>query len=249
MEDLASPTTLICVLLGCSMAQSRPRNPHRASSIFALAPLLILGLVSACALPPSKISLPPAPQSGTRPVQTGIASWYGPGFHGRPTASGVIYDQHELTAAHQTLPLGTRVMVTNLQNGRSTEVIINDRGPFLKGRIIDLSYAAAQALGMVGPGTIPVRIEVISPDVRSIKSSLDYTLQAGSFADLENAQKLVGQLTSNYPDVKQISIVPFQSRESIYYRVQLGTFSSRSHAEEEARTLARRGFSVVVMEK
>lgn len=249
MEDLASPITLIRVLLLCSMIQPRPRNPHRASSIFVLAPLLIFGLLSACALPPSKISLPTAPPTAPRPVQTGIASWYGPGFHGRTTASGVIYDQHELTAAHQTLPLGTRVIVTNLENGRSTEVVINDRGPFLKGRIIDLSYAAAQALGMVAPGTIPVRVEVISPDVRSISSSLDYTLQAGSFADLENAQKLVGQLSRNYAEVKQISIVPFQSREAIYYRVQLGTFSTRSQAEEEARLLARRGFSVLVMEK
>ena len=214
-----------------------------------LAPLLIVGLLSACALPPGKISLPPAPPPAARPVQTGIASWYGPGFHGRATASGVIYDQHELTAAHQTLPLGTRVIVTNLESGRSTEVVVNDRGPFLKGRIIDLSYAAAQTLGMVGPGTIPVRVEVISPEVRSIRSSLGYTLQAGSFADLENAQKLVGQLNNNYPDLNQISIVSFQTRESIYYRVQVGTFSSRSQAEEEARILARRGFRVVVMEK
>jgi rare lipoprotein A len=140
-------------------------------------------------------------------------------------------------------------MVTNLQSGMSTEVTINDRGPFVKDRIIDLSYAAAQALGMVEPGTIPVRIEVISPEVRVIRSKLDYTLQAGSFADLENAQKLVGQLTRNYSDAKQISIVPFQSRESIYYRVQLGTFSNRSRAEEEARLLARRGFPVIIMEK
>ncbi|MGH7843910.1 MAG: septal ring lytic transglycosylase RlpA family protein [Candidatus Binatia bacterium] len=231
------------------MVQSRPRNPHRASSIFVLAPLLAFGLLSACALSPGKISLPTAPPTATTPVQTGIASWYGPGFHGRATASGAIYNQHELTAAHQTLPLGTRVIVTNLENGRSTEVVINDRGPFLKGRIIDLSYAAAQALGMIAPGTIPVRIEVIGPKVRSIRPSLDYTLQAGSFADVENAHKLVGQLTGNYSDLKQISIVPFQSRESIYYRVQLGTFSTRSQAEEEARLLARRGFPVIVMEK
>ncbi|HWP56914.1 MAG TPA: septal ring lytic transglycosylase RlpA family protein [Candidatus Acidoferrales bacterium] len=182
-------------------------------------------------------------------MQTGIASWYGPGFHGRQTASGAIYDQHELTAAHPTLPLGTRVMVTNLENGRSVEVVINDRGPFLKGRIIDLSYAAARALGMIGPGTIPVRLEVLSPGVKQIRSSLDYTLQAGSFSDLENARRLAGQLTTTQPEPREVSIVPFKTRDTIYYRVQLGTFSSRTQAEEEARTLARRGFSVIVMEK
>src|SRR5574337_879684 len=97
-------------------------------------------------------------------VQTGTASWYGPGFHGNRTSSGEIYDQYDLTAAHQTLPLGTRVAVTNLQNNRTVEVRINDRGPFVKGRAIDLSYAAARNLGMIGPGTVPVRIEVLGID-------------------------------------------------------------------------------------
>jgi rare lipoprotein A len=98
--------------------------------------------------------------------QEGIASWYGPGFHGRRTANGEVYDQYELTAAHQTLPLGTRVMVTSLTNGRGVEVRINDRGPFVGGRIVDLSYAAARVIGMLGPGTMPVRLEVIGQPVQ-----------------------------------------------------------------------------------
>jgi rare lipoprotein A len=98
--------------------------------------------------------------------QEGIASWYGPGFHGKRTANGEIYDQYELTAAHQTLPLGTRVMVTSLTNGRSVEVRINDRGPFIDGRIVDLSYAAASVIRMVGPGTMPVRVEVLDAPVQ-----------------------------------------------------------------------------------
>jgi len=101
----------------------------------------------------------------TNGVQSGVASWYGPGFHGRRTANGEIYDQYELTAAHQTLPLGTRVMVTNLNNGRAVEVRINDRGPFVDGRVIDLSYAAARTVGMIGPGTAPVRVEVLETPV------------------------------------------------------------------------------------
>src|SRR5262245_52774158 len=112
--------------------------------------------------------------SVTRPVtppvvggrQEGIASWYGPGFHGKRTANGEIYDQYELTAAHQTLPLGTRVMVTSLTNGRGVEVRVNDRGPFVGGRIVDLSYAAARVIGMIGPGTMPVRLDVIDRDVQ-----------------------------------------------------------------------------------
>jgi len=119
--------------------------------LFFLLPLLFL---TACSIPPSIVKLPSPPEP--RLIQTGIASWYGPGFHGKPTASGTIYDQNDLTAAHQTLPLGSRVMVTNLNNGNATEVTITDRGPFAKGRIIDLSYGAGRSLGMIGPGTISI---------------------------------------------------------------------------------------------
>ncbi len=122
---------------------------------------VVLGIaVAACSLT----------RSVTPPVvdgrQEGVASWYGPGFHGKRTANGEIYDQYELTAAHQTLPLGTRVMVTSLTNGRSVEVRINDRGPFVDGRVVDLSYAAASVLRMVGPGTMPVRLEVVDAPVQ-----------------------------------------------------------------------------------
>jgi rare lipoprotein A len=92
----------------------------------------------------------------------GTASWYGPRFHGKKTASGEIYDQRKLTAAHKTLPLGTKARVTNLDNGSSVEVEINDRGPFIEGRIIDLSRAAAGALGFVESGTAPVQVELIA---------------------------------------------------------------------------------------
>jgi rare lipoprotein A len=94
-------------------------------------------------------------------TQTGVASWYGPGFHGRRTANGEVYDQYGLTAAHRTLPHGTRVEVTNLSNGRVVRVRINDRGPYVDDRVIDLSYTAAQRIGMIGPGTASVRIEVL----------------------------------------------------------------------------------------
>ncbi len=92
-------------------------------------------------------------------VQRGLASWYGPGFHGRKTASGEIYDQNDLTAAHRKLPLGSKATVTNLETGKEVEVEINDRGPYVKGRVIDLSKAAAERLDMKEDGTAPVRIE------------------------------------------------------------------------------------------
>lgn len=222
--------------------------------IRSIAVLLVsfsLGFI-ACSLPPTRAKVPPPPSAEVGASQTGIASWYGPGFHGRPTASGVIYNQNDLTAAHQTLPLGTRVMVTNLDNGRSTEVAINDRGPFAKGRILDLSYAAARTLGMIGPGTIPVRIEVIDDGpykIQTIRQSLDYTLQAGSFVGLDNAQKLKEQLGKVYPQLPEVSILPVHGKDTTYYRVQLGTFSNRRDAEGHARQLARKGFPIIIMEK
>lgn len=230
------------------------RHPlQRATSDFTewrygLCAVLVATLLAACSVPSSQVRAPSSP--GRPVIQTGIASWYGPGFHGKPTASGVIYNQGDLTAAHQTLPLGTRVLVTNLDNGKSLEVTINDRGPFAKGRILDLSYAAGETLGMIGPGTIPIRLEVLNNDgprrVRFIPSSLDYTLQLGSFSQLENAQQLQNRLAKNFADV---SIVPIHAKDITYFRVQLGTFPNRAAAEEQARQVSQSGFSVIIMEK
>jgi len=100
-------------------------------------------------------------------VETGLASWYGRGFHGKRTASGEVFNQEKLTAAHPTLPWGSRVKVTNLANGKSVEVRINDRGTFKKGRIIDVSWAAARILGMVGAGVSSVRLEWLSDSEKS----------------------------------------------------------------------------------
>ena len=119
--------------------------------------------------PPPKVQPRPDPSTAKKTPaapaalpQTGQASWYGAAHHGKRTASGSIYDQTKLTAAHRSLPFGTRVMVTNLSNGKSVEVEITDRGPYAGNRIIDLSRAAAQALGMVDAGTASVRLEAAS---------------------------------------------------------------------------------------
>ena len=123
--------------------------------------IIIIAAVAVVAILVAVIGLDSTFEDG--PVtQRGEASWYGPGFHGKKTASGQIYNQNAMTAASRTLPLGTRVMVTNLDNGKEVEVTINDRGPYAKGRIIDLSKAAARKLGFIKAGVARVRIEVIS---------------------------------------------------------------------------------------
>jgi rare lipoprotein A len=105
-------------------------------------------------------------------METGLASWYGPKFHGKLTASGEVFNQEQFTAAHPTLPWGSRVRVTNLDNGKSVEVRINDRGPFRRGRIIDVSRAAARALGMVARGITAVRVEWLSDPEQSNELAL-----------------------------------------------------------------------------
>jgi len=120
----------------------------------ALGLLLVGASLTGCALPVQFGDWPVA-------VERGDASYYASDFQGRKTASGEVFDMHQLTAAHRTLPMGTRVRVVNLDNGREVVVRINDRGPFARGRVIDLSYAAATELDMIGPGVAPVRLEIL----------------------------------------------------------------------------------------
>jgi rare lipoprotein A (peptidoglycan hydrolase) len=136
--------------------------------------LLVAGsiLLAGCAttkrppVPARRAARPPAPSTvaPNYPTQEGLASWYGPGFQGRLTSSREVYDQYDFTAAHRTLPLGTWALVTNTENGRTVKVYVNDRGPYIDGRVIDLSFAAAYALDMVDTGTAPVRIVVLGHD-------------------------------------------------------------------------------------
>ena len=121
-------------------------------------------------------------------TQRGIASWYGPNFHGKLTSSGEIYNMYSMTAAHKTLPLGAIVKVTNLNNGKSVVVRINDRGPFVKGRIIDLSYAAGKKIGIDKTGTAPVIIKVIGfKDKNYVKG---FMIQIGAFKNINGAKKI-----------------------------------------------------------
>jgi rare lipoprotein A len=177
-------------------------------------------------------------------VQKGLASWYGPEFNGKATSNKEIYDMHALTAAHPTLPFGTYVKVTNLDNGKSVVVRINDRGPFVKGRIIDLSYAAAAKLGMSGPGVVPVTIEVLkkySPK----KSSQKYFVQVGAFVTKKNAKSLKKDLLRRYDNV-HISILKTSSQT--YYRVRI-TADTMEAAEKIAQKLLKEGYDAQVLEE
>jgi rare lipoprotein A len=177
-------------------------------------------------------------------VQRGLASWYGEDFHGKITSSKEIYNMYDMTAAHRTLPFGSYVMVTNLENGKSVIVRINDRGPFIKGRIIDLSYAAAKVLGMVGPGVVPVRVEVLekySPK----KSTQKFSIQVGAFIYKDNAEVLKRKLRRGY---RNVYISKFETPHQTYYRVRIKA-RSLEFAQKIAQKLFKEGYTVLVLEE
>lgn len=183
-------------------------------------------------------------------VQYGVSSWYGEDFHGKPTASSVIYDMYGLSAAHRTLPLGTVARVKNLKNGKEVEVVINDRGPFIDGRILDLSFGAAKRLDMVEDGLADIRLEVIGRDssyIRTVKITDSgtgvFVIQVGSFLDISNAKRLetaLGWENSN------VYIEEALLNNSIYYRVRIGKYAERDSALMVAEKLAEEGYPVWV---
>jgi rare lipoprotein A len=143
--------------------------PSRAASpggVILVAAALLLAACGGGPRPRPAKEAPPPRGVAAGKVERGLATWYGGRFHGRKTASGERFNQHAMTAAHKTLPMGTRVRVTNQRTGRSVVVRINDRGPYAKGRIIDVSRAAAEVLGMVRAGVVPVTVEVLSLPAR-----------------------------------------------------------------------------------
>ncbi len=156
----------------------------------------------------------------------------------------------QMTAAHRTLPLGTRLLVTNLENHRTVEVTVNDRGPFVKDRVIDLSYSAARVLGMVGPGTTRVRLEILGDppggQVADFSAKPFYSLQLGAFSELARAQALKTELEKLLgPAGVRISQVQMGSLE--LHRVRVGRYEDREEAVARATELARKGYVVLVV--
>jgi rare lipoprotein A len=151
---------------------------------------------------------------------------------------------NDLTAAHNTLPLGTFVAVTNLNNGKSVVVRINDRGPFVKNRVIDLSYAAAGAIDLIGTGTAPVRIEVLA-DISPPLVALRFSVQTGSFIQRANAEAMRKDLARQNADVY---VSTFETARQVYYRVRIRA-KDRETAETIARRLMEKGYTAIIFEE
>jgi rare lipoprotein A len=180
----------------------------------------------------------------------GLASYYGKGFHGRKAADGERFSQHEMTAAHRKLPLGTKVMVENPDTGEQVEVKITDRGPYAdkKRRIIDLSKAAADSVGLVEAGVAPVNVVVTEEAAQRTKSpeeSLVYEVQIGAFEDQDQAQAVLEQVQDWFP---QAYMVPRQGPEGAYCRVRVGPFTDKAAAQRIASGLTREGHRVFLDE-
>ena len=206
----------------------------RHASILASLVLSVSFLLAGCAHKHhvARATLPPAPAPPQIPgAETGLASWYGHPYHGRAAADGEIYDMEKLTAAHRTLPFGTWVRVTNLSNTKSVDVRIIDRGPFIDGRVIDLSHAAAQAIDLIGPGVAPVRLDILSAP--SEPASLNwFAVQAGAFADKDRAERLRSSLEPEYGPARLV----LRPGTPTLWRVLVG----KEPSEQAAGALARR---------
>ncbi|MCP9447030.1 MAG: septal ring lytic transglycosylase RlpA family protein [Nitrospira sp.] len=187
--------------------------------------------LQSCRSSPAPVDHPPGYPIGF--IQRGVASWYGPGFHGNKTANGERYNMHQLTAAHRTLPLGSIAVVRSLTSGRQVTVRINDRGPFVRGRVLDLSLAGAKAIGMTGRGTDEIELRVIGYSPRPGGPGA-LRVQIGSFADPENAQTLFSQAQAEFPGGR---ITRVDLPEGRRYRVQIGQFRTESEAQAAAARL------------
>lgn len=250
--------------------------PHNPQKYTLLALVLLLFFLASCAAPPpitlpeKREPLPPRAPGTQRPYvimgkayyplptsegyeEKGIASWYGPKFHGRKTANGETYDMHAETAAHKTLPMNTYLLVTNLENGKETVVRVNDRGPFVKGRIVDLSLTSAKAIDMVGKGTAQVRITALGETVSTLQNKTrverflphtdfetgDFFVQIGSFTNKDNAERLQNKMLSWG---KESIVQKFDRGDQLYYRVRIQAGNRLTAAKRVAKVLEEAGF-------
>ncbi len=248
--------------------------------LFSVLILCAFGCATTITGPAAPEGSVPSPKAA-RVVDTfeGTASWYGPEFHGKKTASGEVFDMTDLTAAHKELALGTTCIVTNLRNNKSVTVRINDRGPFVKDRVIDLSYAAAKVVGMIDTGTAPVRVEVLAGgdtiagepvvvpavvetpiETEIIASAPVETGTAAAPAETAVLYTVqVGSFSSKEnadtlletlsTSRKDAYVEEFPTTESTYWRVRVGKFAAREDAERAAAELTAAGYSVFITPK
>jgi len=243
---------------------SKKRHPPAMCRRLALCGLLVFLFYGCAAVEP-----PPTPPGQPKPYkigntwyqplahaqgfnQRGRASWYGRDFHGKKTSNGETYNMYAMTAAHKTLPFGTYVSVHNLENNRKIDVRINDRGPFARGRIIDLSYTAAEKLGVVGPGTADVEIIALgTPNPSDLSKSTgqsylpanyyqgNFTIQIGAFSEWTNAERLREKLARSY---KNVHIKAYFDGNKTFYRVRVGKYSSLEEADMNEEFMIQNGY-------
>ena len=218
-----------------------------------VAVLVALSFTLHCTLPPASIPLTRnGARNGSTPayvqayLEEGVASWYGSeedGFAGRPTANGELFDPEQYTCAHKTLPMGTFVEVENLENRKRIVLRVNDRGPFIKGRILDLSKRGAQELGFLGQGTSKVRLR--SVDAMGLPTALDsagtpsdpFVVQVASLSDPKNIETLTHELESTFGTVTLQSAI--SRRGQSVKRVRVGSYTTREDAEQAAEQIAK----------
>ena len=218
----------------------------RVFKLIALCSLLIAFVVSCSSVHTQKY-----PASGYGKTDT-IASWYGPKFHGRPTSSGEIFNMYAMTCAHKEYPFGTRLKVTNIENNRSAECVVNDRGPFVEGRDIDLSYAVAKEIGVIGPGISRVMLETNGRDnsyIRPVKVQTSemtglFAIQVGAFTDNINAIQLKVALRLKYSNVY---IQETEVKGITYYRVRVGNYEDYNTALSVAERLGQEGYQALLL--
>ncbi len=183
--------------------------------------LALLACLTGCAKKRVQIAVPTTSSSSSPSLppeeKVGYASWYGDPYHGRRTSNGETYNKYSMTAAHRTLPFDTLVKVNNLENGKKVKVRINDRGPFIENRIIDLSLAAAQEIDMVRPGTAKVSLEII----KTVPNPFPLAVQVAAFKEKGNAEKLKRDLQKRYVPVV---IRKYESSEGEFFRVLVGRY-------------------------
>lgn len=270
-----SPSVIIIVIAvyviffpfphGCSSKMNAPHDPGNSASapdstyLASAEPISIRDFGSSGVIRPYKVLgkwYHPLPDArGFR--QRGIASWYGEAFHGKKTSNGEVYDMNKISAAHKTLPLGTYVRVRNLKNNKTIDLRINDRGPFVAGRVIDLSKAAAKKLGVYGPGTGQVEVIALAAPQSAtngtgVRKTANYykgnfTIQVGSFSDLNNAKKFWQTLDKLYRNAHITPYYPHRGNGVCMYRVAVGRCSTLTMAEKYEGIVKERGFKDAFM--
>jgi len=212
---------------------------------------VLLAVLSSCSSRQA-VQQKPYPQDLPSGQFEAVASWYGADFHGRPTASGEIFDMHAYTCAHKEDPFGTQVKVTLASSRKAVECTVNDRGPFAAGRDIDLSYAAAREIGLIGPGTAPVLLQVTGREMSYVKpvrvqssgTRGPFAVQVGSFAESINAVRLKAALKLNYANayIQETAI-----NGTTFYRVRVGNYDQFTNASETAEKLGQEGYPAYIV--